>query len=167
MRMDERCKRLNELNDKYHQLFRVAAERQLTRVCERERFHEPLCMGDALLMYLVMENGDEPANMADISRRLKINPSTATRRVNRLQANGLVTKSAAQDDDRRYDLKLTAAGSRLVNEMDEWMFETVQNVYEPVTDSEMQAVYAFLNKCIGQLEAMLQDNQSSQGETWE
>ena len=162
MRMDPRCKHLNELNDQYHLLFRQLAEGYLGKACRERRYREELCLGDYLLLYEVGEGGDEPVSMADVSRKLVINPSTATRRVNRLLQDGLVTKSAAPYDERHFDLRVTAAGRELIDQMDHLLYETVQFVYDPVTDKEMQAVYRFLDKCISQLNLLIAKNKDAE-----
>ena len=157
MRMDQRCKRLNELSDRYHLLFKQVAERCLIQYCEKVCTPEMLCLGDYMLLFTVGEVGDRAAHMADISRQLNINPSTATRRVNRLLADGLVSKDTAPDDDRRYDLRLTEGGRALLDWMDERLYDAVQKTYEPVTEEELQTVYRYLEKCIGQLEKLVSE----------
>ena len=159
MRIDPRCKKLNELNDRYHMRFRQLAKQYLEDICGEAKYPEPLCYGDYLLLYEVGANGRKTAHMADISKSLGINPSTATRRVNRLLADGLVTKAAAPNDDRCYDLGMTEQGQALLDRMDEMLYAAVQYVYEPVTDEEMQTVYHYLEKCIGQLNKLIEKNE--------
>ena len=89
-----------------------------------------------------------------LSKRLNINPSTATRRVNRLLTDDLVTKSIAPGDERRYDLRLTDKGARFLDQMDEWVYQTIQKTYEPVTDEELRVVYQYMEKCISQLQRL-------------
>ena len=147
MKIDPRCKRLNELNDSYHLLFRQLAEVMLARNCRENNYPEELCTGDYTLLYQVGESGDHPVRMAEISRRLNINPSTATRRVNRLLADGLVSKSVTPDDDRCYDLRVTDAGRTLLERMEDQLYDAIQRTYADVTDEELQTVYGFLDKC--------------------
>ena len=156
MRMDPRCRHLNELSDHYHILFRQLAEGYLARLCEETKYPETMCFGDYLMLFDIGENDSKVVHMADISKHLNINPSTATRRVNRLLANGLVTKCAALNDDRCYDLGLTDEGQMLLDRMDSLLYNAVQYVYEPVTDDEMQSVYNYLDKSIGQLKKLME-----------
>ena len=147
MKIDPRCKRLNELNDRYHQLLRQVAEGLLKRHCRESSYPEELCMGDYMLLYQVGEGGEQPVHMAEISRRLSINPSTATRRVNRLLADGLVTKAITPDDDRCFDLRVTVSGRMLLDIMEDQLYDAIQKTYENVTEEELQTVYGFLDKC--------------------
>ena len=155
MQMDPRCKRLNALSDQYHQLFRHMAEKYLEQACLERKYKEKLCLGDFLLLYEVGEGGNKAVSMADISRKLSINPSTATRRVNRLLADGMITKEGARFDERRYDLYLTREGRELLEHMERLLYEMVQFVYQPVSEDEMQTVYRYMEKCIGQLKLLI------------
>ena len=158
MRMDPRCKRLNELSDLYHQLFRQITERHLEQECRKCQLDEPLCLGDYTFLASVSEQ--ESSSLAGVSKKLGISPSTATRQVNRLLANGLITKSSVPGDERRYEIRLTEKGCLLVEKMDSHLFETVQRAYENVTDSEMQTVFHYMEKCNQALQAMMKDEQS-------
>ncbi len=155
MQTDPRCKRLNELSDQYHTLFRQLTEKYLAELCGAHKLPEPLCVGDYMLLHQLSESGEGPVSMADISRKMKINPSTATRRVNRLVNNGLVVKIAAKYDDRRYDLRMTAKGTKITEEMGERLYQAVLKTYEPITETELQAVYHYLETCIEQLDQLV------------
>ena len=61
MKIDPRCKRLNELNDRYHQLLRQVAEGLLKRHCQESSYPEELCIGDYALLYQVGEGGGQAA----------------------------------------------------------------------------------------------------------
>ncbi len=162
MKTDPRCKRLSELSDRYYYLFRQLAEDTLENECRRRRYPENLCIGDYTLLYEVGEGKDEPVHMAEISRKLNINPSTATRRVNRLLKDGLVSKATAPDDDRCYDLRVTQAGQDLLECIEDQLYEAVQKTYAEVTDEELETVYGFLGKCISALERLANGEKDEQ-----
>ena len=155
MRIDPRCKRVNELSDQYHQLFRQVAERYLSEECAKAGV-ESLCLGDCSFLFTVGEEPSGMISMADAAKKLEINPSTATRQVNRLLLSGLVTKSPSHGDERRYDVRLTEKGAALLERMDERLYEAVQKTYADVSEEEMQTVYGYLEKCIGQLNRLVQ-----------
>ena len=155
MRIDPRCKRVNELSDQYHQLFRQVAERYLSEECAKTGV-ESLCLGDYSFLFTIGEEPSGMISMADAAKKLGINPSTATRQVNRLLMSGLVTKSPSRGDERRYDVRLTEKGEALLERMDERLYEAVQKTYVDVSEEEMQTVYGYLEKCIGQLNRLVQ-----------
>ena len=118
-----------------------------------------LVLGLFAFLSAVEDGGPDPVSMANVSKKLGINPSTATRRVNKLLENGLVTKSNAADDDRRYDIRLTEVGSTLVRQMGDRLYAAVQKTYENVTEKEMQTVYRYLDKCIDQLVILVKNKE--------
>ena len=144
MRMDPRCRRLHELSAQSQQLFRQLVERFLMEECEERRFGEPFAFGDYAFLACVGEKTE--ATMAEIARILGINPSTATRQVNRLLANRLITKSVAPNDDRRYDLRLTPSGRMLLDDMEGRIYKAVQEAYQDVSEDELDVVYGYLEK---------------------
>ncbi len=158
MRVDPRCKHLSELTDQYHLLFRQLAEEHLEYLCGEAHYPEALCSGDFMVLYEVGSKEKKTARMADISKKLVINPSTATRRVNRLVANGLMTKTVSPNDDRCFDLSLTENGQALLDRMEELLYNDVQYVYAPIEEEELQTVYRYAEKCIGQLNELLEKN---------
>lgn len=151
MQLDPRCKKLNELTDRYHQLFSQLGEKYILQLGRESGVRDDLAYGDFAFLSVMDDSGQDAVSMAYVSRKLGINPSTATRRVNKLLANGLVTKSSAADDDRRYDIRLTDMGRSLVEKMNACLYTAVQKTYEHVTEEEMQTVYGYLEKCIGEL----------------
>ena len=151
MRMDPRCERLNELSDLYHNLFRQLTERYLVRQSAAFGLREPVCIGDLVLLRVIGDSAGDAVSMSDASRKLGIHPSTATRRATKLVTDGMITKSDAPDDERRYDLRITETGRAFLEKIDDFLFEAVQKTYENVADEEMNVVYGFLEKCISQL----------------
>ena len=159
MQIDPRCKKLNELTDRYHQLFSQLGERYILQLSREHGLKDDLVFGDFAFLSAVEDGGPDPVSMANVSKKLGINPSTATRRVNKLLENGLVTKSNAADDDRRYDIRLTEAGSTLVRQMGDRLYAAVQKTYENVTEKEIQTVYRYLDKCIDQLVILVRNKE--------
>ena len=156
MRTDPRCRRLSELSEQSHLLYRQLAERYLARECRALGLTEGLCAGDYAFLNAVGESAGDCAVMAEAARRLGINPSTATRQVNRLLAGGLVTKSAAPDDERRYEIRLTPSGRALLERMEARLYAAVQTAFESVTGEELQTVFRFMEKYNGSLAGLLE-----------
>lgn len=63
---------------------------------------------------LVVLSSYGPSKLADLADALGVNPSTATRTVDRLIAAGMVTRSPNPESRREVVLELTRAGARLV-----------------------------------------------------
>lgn len=147
MRIDERCRRLNEMTGLYQHHFRQLTERYFIQECARMEIAEPLCLGDYSFLFLLYEQAGKNVSMAEISRRMNINPSTATRQAARLMTSGLISKSASSRNKHRFEIRLTEKGALLVDRMDQQLFDAVKTVYDGISTEEMQTVYGFLEKC--------------------
>ncbi|MFE7314762.1 MarR family winged helix-turn-helix transcriptional regulator [Streptomyces sp. NPDC057555] len=63
---------------------------------------------------LIVLHGRGPVNLAALAAALQVNPSTAMRMVDRLEAAGLVDRQVNPSNRREVALRLTASGRRLV-----------------------------------------------------
>ena len=151
MRMDPRCKKMNLLSDIYHQLFQRLAERYLSAQCTQTGMDEPMNIGEFVFLLTVSDQEGKAVSMSEASKILKINPSTATRRVNRLLAYGMITKSDSPYDERRYDIRMTQKGTDFVQAMEDRLLFAMQQTYADVTEEELTTVYRFMDKCIARL----------------
>jgi DNA-binding MarR family transcriptional regulator len=69
------------------------------------------------LRALVVLDGCGPSKLAALATTLGVNPSTAMRMVDRLEAAGLVDRRPNPDNRREVVLRLTEAGQRLVDDV--------------------------------------------------
>lgn len=92
----------------------LTASRLLVAVSARSIAHvdESITMPQFRLLVVLSAHG--PSKLADLAEALEVNPSTATRTVDRLIAAGMVTRSPNPSSRREIVLELTRAGSRLV-----------------------------------------------------
>jgi DNA-binding MarR family transcriptional regulator len=153
--MDPRCAWLTAQSAKYHALCLNLVEKHLAEVCAQFDLKGSLCAGDYDFLSIVAGTADGNVSMAEIARRLEINPSSATRRARRLLACQLVSKSVDTSDERRYPLALTPLGRAFFTEMDNRLLAATQTMYATVTQDEMDKVFSFTEKCIENLQRML------------
>lgn len=157
MSRDPRCEWLIEKNAKYHALAAKVIEKRLAQMCEAHALSDTLCLGDYEFLSVVATAKTKDVSMAQVARALGVNPSSATRRNRRLLECGLVSKTTDAADERRYQIALTDAGRAFWEEMDREIFNITQDIYSTVTDAEMNAVYAFTEKCIENLQRLLDE----------
>ena len=157
MSRDPRCEWLIEKNAKYHALAAKVIEKRLVQMCEKHALRDTLCLGDYEFLSVVATAKKQDVSMAQDARALGVNPSSATRRNRRLLECGLVSKTSDAADERRYQIALTQEGRAFWDEMDRAIFEVTQVMYSTVTDEEMNAVYAFTEKCIENLQKLLDE----------
>ena len=156
MPKDPRCEWLNEKNARYRALSERVIEKHLIRCC-REQNVPPLCLGDFQFLWAAANAETSDVSMAQIARTLEVNPSSATRRNRRLLECGLVVNHPDEKDERRYIVALTQAGTAFCEYMDKVMLETTRGIYSGVSEEEMNAVYSFTEKCIANLQRMLDE----------
>ena len=156
MARDPRCEWLNEKSAKYQALCVRVVEKHLTRCC-REHGVAPLCMGDYQFLWVVANAKSPDVSMAQIARELGVNPSSATRRNRRLLECGLVINLPDEKDERRYNIALTQTGRAFFDEMDATLLAATQRMYSTVTQEELSAVFRFTEKCIENLQLMLDE----------
>ena len=75
----------------------------------RRALHAALDLGPARVELLI-KLGDGPMTLREIARAVDVDPPAATVGVNKLEARGLVRRTAHPDDNRRKLVHLTEAG---------------------------------------------------------
>jgi len=158
MSRDPRCEWLIEKNAKYHALAAKVIEKRLARMCKAHALSDTLCLGDYEFLSAVASAKTSDVSMAQIARQLGVNPSSATRRNRRLLACGLVSKTTDASDERRYQIALTDDGRAFWEEMDRAIFDITQVMYSTITDEEMKAVFSFTEKCIENLQRIMDED---------
>lgn len=155
MTRDPRCEWLNEKLVRYRALSTRVLEKQLEKVCEAHGVSEKLCMGDYQFLAAVANAKEPNISMAQVARQLGVNPSSATRRNQRLLECGFVSKTSDAADERRYQIALTQQGRAFYEEMHTAIFGCIQAMFSTITEEEFEAVYAFTDKCNDNLQKIL------------
>ncbi len=84
-------------------------------------------------------------SLAEVAEELNINPSTATRMMDRLCAKKLVSRHVAGDDRRRLSLALTKRGAVLVGQVLEARERELSKVLDQVPEHIWPALYDALS----------------------
>ena len=155
MERNAQYERLSTLIRDFHALFEEITQGCLTRECQTFGLREPLCVGDYQFLALVEKRGS--LSMAQAAKELRINPSSATRQVNRLLHCGLITKSAVPDDDRKFSIQTTPLGTTFLNRLYVSLSEVSHALLGQVSDEDLQTVCDFLEARIKVLHSIQQD----------
>jgi len=94
--------------------------------------------------------------MGDLAEALHIDPSTATRAVQRLITTGLAEKVAQEGDGRVVHVALTEIGRKTAAYYTERRVETIRELLSNFTDSEQTAFLEFLERYIHNMSEMTQ-----------
>ena len=103
-------------------------------------------------MVFLAEHND--VSSRDINKTTGMDKATITRALDRLIGKGLISRTKSKTDSRLIKLKLTAKGKRTFSEIEEnalaWERELVRNIKL----SELNNLYAILNKIDSNLDRL-------------
>lgn len=88
----------------------------------------------------------------DLAAMLRVHPSTLTGVLQRLDDNGLIRRTAAKDDLRRAELRLTAAGRRQVRRRAGTIEHTVSTVLDGTARADIETTTAVLRALVAAFE---------------
>lgn len=98
------------------------------------------------LRILVMVDTWGPLNLGAVAKALGINPSNASRAVDRLIKAGLLDRRDAPQDRRNLNLTLTTDGQELVNRVSTHRRESISVVLERMTPEDRSALASALRR---------------------
>ncbi len=111
-----------------------------------------------VLMVVKHVGGDEGLAQREIAKRLIISGSDVTGLIDRLQRDGLLTRSGASSDRRIKLIKITPKGSALLDRLWPAHTERVGSIMSPLSKKEQKQLIALLTK----LRAKLQDKDGAE-----
>ena len=95
---------------------------------------------------------DEPRRMNDLALALRVDPSTVTRAIQRMEADGLVRRSPSARDGRGIDVTATEKGRQRRAEVDARRFAIVAHVMEPLSADEREQLVGLLDRFVSSLD---------------
>jgi DNA-binding MarR family transcriptional regulator len=100
------------------------------------------------LMELLYYQTDGKAGLtqAELGRMLVVNRSNVTALLDRMEKSGLVVRTDMADDRRYNVVRLTDKGRALLENVEETYMAAVRKVMEPLTESETEALVAYLER---------------------
>jgi DNA-binding MarR family transcriptional regulator len=101
---------------------------------------------------LMMIDAEEPVSQQDLSHRTGIDPSTMVARMDVLDDHGLVDRIRCTEDRRSYEIRLSPAGRRLLEELRKEAKEHGERFFAPLTRSERKQLHELLAKLAASLD---------------
>lgn len=102
--------------------------------------------GGGIILLTIAEMGS-PALHA-LTRRVARDKSQMTRMIRSLESKGLVRKSASDSDARVHHVSLTAAGATVVQELQEAVAGTIDDILAPLSAADKQRLTAILTHAL-------------------
>ena len=152
--MDQKCERLLAGTQTYNARGHQLTERFLKELEQEARLPAALCMGDWEVLDAAVHIGGKPS-MARIARALKVNPSSVSRSVRRLQENGLLAKAADPADERGFLVTPTQEGTAFHAALSARLGEVLRQMLTGVSEEQLSTVFAFSDHCTDFLRNLL------------
>ncbi|MDQ6751554.1 MAG: MarR family winged helix-turn-helix transcriptional regulator [Actinomycetota bacterium] len=130
----------------------LTAHAHLTRGLDEElRERHSFSLGDFDVLINLANVPGQRRRMCDLASAVLLSPSGLSRRVDRLEAAGLVQRERAASDARIIETGLTADGSRLLRRLQDTHLAGVkQRFVDRFTDAELQTLHELLARLTGE-----------------
>ena len=108
----------------------------------------------ALALAMIYGSADNRVNPCELSRTLNSSRTNVTRLTDELERQGWVERNISNEDRRRIDLSLTAAGTDLVRRFLPLQWAHVQSLWEGFEAEERAALERLLRKMLTRLDTL-------------
>ena len=108
---------------------------------------------------LLLKYAEVPLTQNELSSRLLVDKSNVTGLVNRMAAAGLLRRVQVPDDRRAYHLKLTPAGLKLLNQVEQPYRDEIAAIMQVFSNGEMR----MLNRLMRRLQKSLEEREEDHG----
>lgn len=105
----------------------------------------------------IMASQPEGWRMTDFADALHVNPSNATRAVDRLEQLGLAERARAEDDKRVVTVKSTSEGRRLLQKVSRMRADGVSRLLEVFDEDELSQFAEYLERFVGSIDRLLDE----------
>ena len=101
---------------------------------------------------LMMIGAEEPVSQQELSRRTGIDPSTMVAKMDLLDDQGLVERERKAEDRRSYEIRLSPAGRKLLEELRKEAAAHGKRFFAPLTQAEREQLHTLLEKLAASLD---------------
>lgn len=111
------------------------------------KIFQPELASEAQFNVLVLlKDAKRQMTQNDLSRKLLVDKSNITGLLDRLEKQGLITRTNVEGDRRSYHIELTKEGRRVVNKLDRRYLEAVQSVMDELSSGEHELLVSLTRK---------------------
>lgn len=105
-----------------------------------------------ILMIIKHQGREEGIPQVEISKRLIVTPSNMTKLIDKLEKDGLVTRSALEGDRRVNIMKITSKGSKLLDEVWPGYAQRLKELISGLNQSQQKDVSELLKVWLAKLQ---------------
>jgi MarR family 2-MHQ and catechol resistance regulon transcriptional repressor len=131
----------------------MKAHRVLAQVDARSIADSKLGLSDFAVLEILLHKGPLPVNT--IGRHVMLTSGSITTAVDRLEEKRLVRRQACPDDRRVTYVTLTTTGRTLIRRVFKVHADRLENLFEPLSESERSTLAVLLKKLGKHAEALL------------
>ena len=124
----------------------------------RRFFRDTLASEAQFNIMLLLKYAETPLTQNELSSRLLVDKSNVTGLVNRMAAAGLLRRVQVPDDRRAYHLKLTSAGLKLLNQVEQPYREEIAAIMQVFSCGEMRTLKRLMRRLQKSLEEREEDH---------
>jgi DNA-binding MarR family transcriptional regulator len=101
---------------------------------------------------LMILDAEEPVSQHELGERAGIDPSTMVMRMDALEERGLIERARSSEDRRSYEIRLSAAGRKLLRELGRKSKAHGDRFFAPLSDEERTELHRLLTKLAAGIE---------------
>lgn len=101
--------------------------------------------------------------MSEFAEALRVDPSTATRAINRLERHGLAERSAEETDKRVVTARATPTGRRMATRVSKLRAIGMQRLVAPFEPEERELFAEYLERFVGSIDDLVSELERDRG----
>lgn len=119
---------------------------QMLKKRARRFFSDLLSSEIQFNIMLLLKYSDHPLNQQELSEKLLVDKSNLTGVAGRMEAAGLLTRKVDSCDARAYQLELTSAGHRILEQVEIPYDQAVKHLMEGFSHRELKVLINFMER---------------------
>ena len=112
----------------------------------RKRGHGPRMLPRERILLILAEAPEDGIHQKDIAEKIRINPSSLSEAIDKLESDGYVVRDVDPEDRRSTKIRLTEKGSARACEVEDMHKERLEKLFANLTDEEQDQLLALLDK---------------------
>ena len=133
----------------------IIASRRLLEALDSDLDSHELSMADYEVLAQLSDAPDRRMRMSELAEALRIDPSTLTRGVQRLERSGLAQRTPSSADGRVVEVSLTSEGERVHQVLVERRTELMTHILRSYRTGELRVFADLLDRFVGSVDSFV------------
>lgn len=112
----------------------------------RKRGHGPRMLPRERILLILAGAPEDGIHQKDIAEQIRINPSSLSEAIDKLESDGYVVRDVDPEDRRSTKIRLTEKGSARACEVEDMHKERMEKLFANLTDEEQDQLLTLLDK---------------------